>query len=140
MNAIQTRISSFFSESKNWAMVYLFVIYLDALMTIIGTHQPGLGEANPVIRYAILTGDFRPGLLSAASILLVMFLILKGWNAEVKEKHNPPGRAIRVLRLAAWLLIPAYFYFTSFSWMYLLSFKSMPPFYGYFLTALERLL
>lgn len=139
MNAIQTRISSFFSDRKNWAMVYIFVIYLDALMTIIGTHQPGLSEANPILRYAILTGDFRPGLLSAASILLVMFLILKGWNADVKEGRNSPGGG-RIFRLAAWLLIPAYFYFTSFSWMYLLSFKSTPPFYEYFLAVLERLL
>ncbi len=70
-------------------MVYLFVIYLDTLMTLVGTHQPGLAEANPILRNALLTGDFKVPLLSAASIVLVMLAVIKGWNINKTEKrHN----------------------------------------------------
>lgn len=122
-------------------MMYLFVIYLDTLMTLIGTHQPGFSEANPILRDALVTGDFKLALLSTASVLLVMLLVIKCWNIKIgKLDRHHLSRTSRVLRLTAWLLVPAYFYFTSFVWMYMLTYNSSPPFYEYFLAALEKIL
>ncbi len=141
MTHMKKRICNIFSDCKIWAMVYLFVIYLDTLMTLVGTHQPGLTEANPILRNALLTGDFKVPLLSAASIVLVMLAVIKGWNIKkTGENHLYLSNTSRVLRCAAWMLIPVYFYFTSFGWMYLMSYNSTPPFYEYFLHVLETML
>ncbi len=141
MTHMKKRFCNIFSDCKIWAMVYLFMIYLDTLMTLIGTHQPGLAEANPILRNALLTGDFKVPLLSAASIVLVMLAVIKGWNIKKTEKNYIYlSKRSRILRCAAWLLIPVYFYFTSFGWMYLMSYNSTPPFYEYFLKVLETML
>ena len=138
---MKKRLYSFFSESKNWAMVYLFIIYLDTLLTLVGTHQPGFAEANPILRSALLTGDLKLALLSAASIVLVMLAVIKGWNIKITGENNLNlSKTSMVLRCAAWMLIPIYFYFTSFGWMYLMSYNSVPPLYGYYLQVLEKLL
>lgn len=141
VSSMKKRISSFFSESKNWAMVYLFIIYLDTLLTLVGTHQPGFAEANPILRSALLTGDLKLPLLSAASIVLVMLAVIKGWNIKITGEDNVYlSNTSRALRCAAWMLIPVYFYFTSFGWMYLMSYNSAPPLYEYYLKVLETLL
>ncbi len=141
VSSMKKRLYSFFSESKNWAMVYLFIIYLDTLLTLVGTHQPGFAEANPILRTALLTGDLKLPLLSAASIVLVMLVVIKSWNIKITGGDNVYlSNTSRALRCAAWMLIPVYFYFTSFGWMYLMSYNNVPPLYGYYLEALERLL
>jgi uncharacterized membrane protein len=141
VSSMKKRLCSFFSESKNWAMVYLFIIYLDTLLTLVGTHQPGLAEANPILRTALLTGDLRLPLLSAASIVLVMLAVIKGWNIKITGGDDIClSKTSRALRCAAWMLIPVYFYFTSFGWMYLMSYNNVPPLYGFYLEALGKLL